>query len=48
MLLRVVRRLLSRPGLEHVLVNIDRPDLVEALGGEEELRRVCAAVPAAT
>lgn len=31
MLLRVVRRLLSRPGLEHVLVNIDRPDLVEAL-----------------
>ena len=33
MLLRVVRRLLTRPGLEHVLVNIDRPDLVEALPG---------------
>jgi GTP:adenosylcobinamide-phosphate guanylyltransferase len=33
MLLRVVRRLLSRPGLDRVLVNIDRPDLVEALPG---------------
>ena len=33
MLLRVVRRLLARPGLERVLVNIDRPDLVEALPG---------------
>lgn len=33
MVLRVVRRLLARPGLERVLVNIDRPDLVEALPG---------------
>ena len=33
MLLRVVRRLLARPGLDRVLVNIDRPDLVEALPG---------------
>lgn len=33
MLLRVVARLLARAGLERVLVNIDRPDLVEALPG---------------
>jgi GTP:adenosylcobinamide-phosphate guanylyltransferase len=31
MLLRVVRRLLGRPGLERVVVNIDRPDLLDAL-----------------
>ena len=33
MLLRVVRFLLTRSSLERVLVNIDRPDLVEALPG---------------
>ncbi len=33
MLLRVVRRLLGRPGLARVVVNIDRPDLLDALPG---------------
>ena len=28
MLLRVIRRLLGRDGLEHVIVNIDAPELV--------------------
>ncbi len=37
MLLRVVRRLLGRPGLERVVVNIDRPDLLEALPGWQGL-----------
>lgn len=37
MLLRVVRRLLARPGLGRVLVNIDRPDLLEALPGWKAL-----------
>lgn len=44
MLLRVIRRLLARPGLDRVLVNIDRPDLVEALPGWAPLvssSRVC-------
>ena len=31
MLVRVVRRLLGRPGLNRLVVNIDTPDLVEAL-----------------
>lgn len=31
MLLRVVRRLLARPGLERVIVNIDAPELLEAI-----------------
>ena len=37
MVLRVVRRLLARPGLDRVVVNIDRPDLLEALPGWSEL-----------
>jgi len=36
MLLRVIRRLLGRDGLEHVIVNIDAPELVEALPGWAE------------
>jgi GTP:adenosylcobinamide-phosphate guanylyltransferase len=36
MLVRVVRRLLEWPSIERVLVNIDRPDLLEPL---EDLRR---------
>ena len=36
MLLRVVRRLLGRDGLERVIVNIDAPELVEALPGWAE------------
>lgn len=33
MAIRVVRRLLARPGLTRIVVNIDRPDLLEALPG---------------
>jgi len=36
MLFRVVRRLLARPGLDRVVVNIDAPELVEALPGWSE------------
>ena len=37
MLLRVVRRLLGRPGLERVFVNIDRPALLDDLPGWKPL-----------
>jgi len=47
MLLRVVRRLLAQPGLERVLINIDAPELLEAIpelcalrdGGSVEILR---------